>query len=45
MRKKVPVDWCKEMLGKYNEGASKDVHKIVTAEESWIYAYERETKQ
>ena len=33
------------MLGKYNSGASKDVYKIVTGDESWIYAYESETKQ
>ena len=28
--KKVRVDWCKEMLAKYDRGASKDVYKIVT---------------
>ena len=44
-QKKVRVDWCKEMLAKYNRGASKDVYKIVTDNESCICAYEPETKQ
>lgn len=44
-QKKARVNWCKEMLKKYNRGASKDVYKIVTGDESWIYAYEPETKQ
>ena len=39
------VDWFKEMLEKYDRGASKDVYKIVTADESWIYAYKPESKQ
>ena len=30
---------------KYDRGASKDVYKIVTGNESWIYAYEPETKK
>ena len=42
---KARVDWCKEMLKKYDSGASKDVYKIDTGNESWIYAYEPETKQ
>ena len=33
------------MFEKYDHGASKDVYKIVTDDESWIYAYEPETKQ
>ena len=33
------------MLEKYNGGGSKDVHKIVTGNKSWIYAYEPEIKQ
>ena len=36
-QKKVRVDWCKEMLEKYNRGASKDVYQIVTGDNSWIY--------
>ena len=38
-QKKVRIDWCKEMLEKYDGGASKDVYNI----ESWICAYEPET--
>ena len=44
-QKKARVDWSKEMLKKFHRGASKDVYKIVTGDESWIYAYEPETKQ
>ena len=43
--KKVRVDWCKEMLEKNDGGASKDVYKIVIAEESCIYTYEPVMKQ
>ena len=39
------VEWLKQMHKKYNAGASKDVHKIVAGDESWIYAYEPESKQ
>ena len=44
-QKKARVDWCKEILKKYNRGVSKDVYKIVTGDESWIYAYEPETNK
>jgi [histone H3]-lysine36 N-dimethyltransferase SETMAR len=44
-QKKARVDWCKEMLKKYNGGSSKAVYNIVTGDESWIYAYEPESKQ
>ena len=44
-QKNVRVDWCKAMLGKYDGSASKDVYKIITGDESWICAYEPETKQ
>ena len=44
-KKKARLDRCKEILKKYNRGVSKDVYKIVTGDESWIYAYEPETKQ
>ena len=37
-QKQVRVDWCKEMLEKHDGGASKDVYKIVTGDESWICA-------
>ena len=42
-QKMVPLDWCKEMLEKYNGVALKDVYKIVTGDKSWTYAYESET--
>ena len=44
-QKMVPLDWCKEMLEKYNGVALKDVYKIDTDDESWICAYKPETKQ
>ncbi|GFT44493.1 HTH_48 domain-containing protein [Nephila pilipes] len=45
VQKKARVDWCKEMLEKYIQGTSKAVYNIYTGDESWIYAYEPETKQ
>ena len=33
------------MLQKYDRAASKHVYEIVTGDESWIYAYETESKQ
>lgn len=44
-QKKDRVVWCKEMLKKYNRGGSNAVYNIYTGDESWIYAYEPETKQ
>lgn len=44
-QKKARVDWCKEMLQKYGGGPSRLLNNIVTGDESWIYAYEPETKQ
>ena len=35
-QKKARVDWSKEMLQKYDHGASKHVYDIVKGEESWI---------
>ena len=43
-QKQVRVDWCHQMLEKFAGGASKSVYYIVTGDESWIYAYEPETK-
>jgi len=39
------VDWCKATLKKYDRGASHAVYNIYTGDETWIYAYEPETKQ
>lgn len=44
-QKKARVDWCNEMLKKYDRGASNAVHNIYTGDESWLYAYESETEQ
>ena len=44
-QKKARVDWSKEMLQKYDRGASKHVYHIVTGDESSVYAYEPESKQ
>ena len=44
-QKKARVDWLKEMLKKYDRGALKHVYDIVAGDESWIYAYEPESKQ
>ena len=43
--KKARVDWSKEMLQKYDRGASKNVYDIMTGDEAWIYAYKPESKQ
>ena len=43
-KKRARVDWSKEMLQKYDSGASKHVDGSVTSDESWIYAYEPECK-
>lgn len=39
------VDWCTKMLYKYNSGTSNSIYNIVTGDESWIYAYDPETKE
>ena len=44
-QKKARVNWLKEMLQKYDRGASKHVYDIVTGDETWVYAYELESKQ
>lgn len=44
-QKATRVKWSKEMLKKFNRGASNLVYNIVTGDETWIYSYEPETKQ
>ena len=44
-QQKACVDWSKEMLQKYDRGASKHVYNIVIGDGSWIYAYKPESKQ
>ena len=43
--KKARIYWSREMFQKYDRGASKHVSDIVTGDESWIHAYEPESKQ
>ena len=44
-QKEARVDWCKKMLKKFAQGASKAVYNVCTGDESWIYSYDPETKQ
>jgi histone-lysine N-methyltransferase SETMAR len=44
-QKEQRVDWCRFMLKKFDNGRSKSVSYIVTGDETWIYAYDPETKQ
>ncbi|KAI6646180.1 Mariner transposase [Oopsacas minuta] len=39
------VKRCHEMFKKFNNGNSRDVSKIITGDETWIYHYDPETKQ
>lgn len=39
------VDWCTQMLKKYNHNTLKHVHKILTGEKLWIYAYDSKIKK
>lgn len=44
-QKAARVNWCKEMRKKFDVGTAKSVYNIVTGDETWIYAYQPETKQ
>jgi [histone H3]-lysine36 N-dimethyltransferase SETMAR len=44
-QKQSRVSWCKFMLDKFDGGRSKLVSEIITADETWIYQYDPETKQ
>ncbi len=39
------VDYCLEMLEKFDCGRSKRVYDIITDDESWFYYYDPETKR
>ena len=39
------VEWCTEMLKRFNNGDSRWVSDIVTDEETWIYQFDLETKR
>ncbi|KAL0869896.1 hypothetical protein ABMA27_006096 [Loxostege sticticalis] len=40
----VRVTWCVRTLERFHAGSSNAVYNIVSGDESWIYAYEPETK-
>lgn len=44
-QKEARIDFCHFMLEKFDQGRSKEVGNIVTGDETWIYAYDPETKQ
>ena len=39
------VEWCTEMLKRFNNGYSRRVSDIVTGEETWICQFDLETKR
>lgn len=39
------VDWCREMIERFNGGDSNAVFDILTGDESWVYCYDPETKR
>jgi histone-lysine N-methyltransferase SETMAR len=39
------VNWCQQMLQKYERGRSRRVSDIVTGDETWIYYYDPPTKR
>lgn len=44
-QKQVRVDWCRDMITRFNNGVSKNVWEIVTGDETWVYRYDPLTKQ
>ena len=44
-QKRVRINWCREMLERFNKGDSRRIFDIVTGDESWIYQYDPETKR
>lgn len=39
------VDWCRMMREKFHNGDPRSVTNIYTGDETWLYAYDPETKQ
>lgn len=39
------VRWCQFMIRKFNDGRSRNLPKVVTGDETWIYQHDPETKQ
>ncbi|CAH1963495.1 unnamed protein product [Acanthoscelides obtectus] len=43
-QKAARVNWCQKTLDRFNSGNSKNVHSIVSGDESWIYCEEKPIK-
>ncbi|XP_026323320.1 protein GVQW3-like [Hyposmocoma kahamanoa] len=43
--KQARVDWCREMLIRFENRTSRRVSEIVTGDETWIYQYDPESKK
>lgn len=39
------VRWCKKTIQRFNRGDSNHVYDIISGDESWIYAYDPDSKQ
>ena len=44
-QKRGRVDWCRQMLNRFNGGESQGVWEIVSGDETWVYSFDPETKQ
>jgi len=44
-QKRICVEWCEEMLKRFERGNSRRVSDIVTGDESWIYQFDPENKR
>lgn len=44
-QKEVRVEWCRDMIAKFEAGSSRRVYDIITGDETWIYQYDPETKR
>ena len=44
-QKQARVEWCRDMINKFEAGSSRRVYDIITGDESWIYQYDPETKR
>lgn len=44
-QKRVRVEWCMEMMFRFQHGHSKNIWEILTGDETWIYQFDPLTKQ
>lgn len=44
-QKRIHVEWCEEMLKRFERGNSRRVSDIVTGDETWIYQFDPENKR